>query len=170
MMARRKLLGRTIFMFCILVLLVPALWERYQRDFMELSVAVPPPPRPFVELGDELKPLEAPDTRAYFAKLYANDEQKIATSDMPGMDELTSETPRAWVVRVGEYADYSVAQQFESQLRIKGIKSYVVPQQGQVGPFSVMVGPFLDYQRSTTEAQRVNDLLSVESVVLKFKP
>jgi len=169
-MTQRKLLGRFIFFLCIAVLLVPALWERYQRDFMQLSLVVPPPPRPFVELEDASELLEAPDADDYFAKLYANSSQKVATSEMPAIDDLTSETPRAWVVQAKVFGEYELAQELEAQLRARGLKSYVVPQKGQVGPFSVMVGPFLDYQRTQQMSVQLNELLAIESIIYKFKP
>ncbi len=169
-MIRRKLIGRIIILGSIAVLLVPAIWERYQSEVAVSSLTVPEPPTPYRELSRELVPAIAPDTDDFFVEFYSIDDEKLVESSRPSMDEIATKTPRAWVLKVREYQNAALASQVNQQLRNADFPSYVTPNANAQGPYTVLVGPYLNFERAQEYQLQLQSDYDITTTLLKFKP
>ena len=168
--SKRKLGFTIIFVLAIGVLLVPALWERFQIEVKVNTVDIPPPPLAFRDLHRDIPVIPDPNTAAFFASLYRMEDSKIVESSDISIEDLGDELPRAWLVYVEEFTMADDANALELLLRNRGLKSFVTPNRNAPGPYRVMVGPMLVFDRVTEVRDILQNEFGLATTIMKFKP
>jgi len=166
----RKLRRKIVIAIAVAVLLVPAIYERYQHEFEPIVSDVPPPPDVYVDTLPELGEIIEPDSEAYFDPLYRPSDDKIVTDALPSIDELNSELPQAWTLSIENFSDFDEAFAMEQLLREGGYTAYVSPNPTQEGPYVVFVGPYLSFDRITEIRDQIDERWSIRSQIVRFKP
>ncbi|WP_298633705.1 SPOR domain-containing protein [uncultured Umboniibacter sp.] len=168
--SKRKLGFNLVFLLAIGVILIPALWERYQLEQVQGSLNIPPPPLDYRDLTRDIPTIPSPDSQNYFASLYQLDESKIVESDGVSIDDLGNNLPRAWVIYAGEFSEAANAHALEELLRVRGLKSFVTPNRNAPGPYRVMVGPMIVFENVTETREILSEEFGLTTSIMKFKP
>lgn len=166
----RKLRTKLVILIAVAVLLVPAIYERYEYKLEPIFSDVPPPPDEFVSDIPPLAPIVEPNSREYFDSLYRPSDDQVVTDSLPTIDELDSELPRAWTVSVAGFEDFDEAFSMEMLLRDGDLQAYVLPNPTQPGPYVVYVGPYLNFERAEEVRTIIDARWGMASQITRFKP
>lgn len=168
--SKRKLGFKLVFLLAIGVILVPALWERFQLEQTQGSLDIPPPPLDYRDLARDIPTIPSPDSQDYFNSLYQLDDTKAVESDEVSIDDLGDNLPRAWVVYVEEFNEAADAHALEQLLRARDLKVFVTPNRNAPGPYRVMVGPMIVFASVSETRDILSDEFGLTTSIMKFKP
>ncbi|RMA78955.1 SPOR domain-containing protein [Umboniibacter marinipuniceus] len=168
--SKRKLGFKLVFLLAIGVILLPALWERFQLEQTQGSLVIPPPPLDYRDLARDIPIIPSPDSEDYFNSLYLLDESRVVESDEVSIDDLGDQLPRAWVVYVEEFREAADAHALEQLLRERDLNAFVTPNRNAPGPYRVMIGPMIVFERVVEVRNVLSTDLGLATSIMKFKP
>ncbi|GMG87469.1 SPOR domain-containing protein [Biformimicrobium ophioploci] len=175
---RQRLVGALV-LAALAVIFLPSLFDREGGRYIDQTSRIPPAPEmAVVEIAEPQRPVGVampPQPEELFQPDEADAEPVTETvessspvSPEPILD--ASDMPNAWVVQVASYRKEGQARELRDRLMGDGFRAYTrLAKTGKGNMYRVFVGPKVDRQAAVQAKRELDQLLKIDSLVLRFK-
>ena len=171
---KQRLVGALV-LTAIAVIFLPSLFTREERVVVDTTSLIPPAPdlKPVV-ISKPIRPeaiTPAPTPEQAFQPteeaLPSSSDTEIAES--PGLD--ATGLPKAWTVQIASFMEPARAEKLQDKLLADDYRAYSRTLKTDKGEITrVFIGPQISRQSALEVKNKIDQELSVNSLVLKFQP